>query len=331
MRTIAEQVGVNVSTVSRALRTDRAANLGGVSGEVAERIRAVAGELGYRPDPYAASLTTRRIHAIGVLVPQLTDIVAATFYQGIDECATKHGYQTLVANTHDDRQERSERVELMLSRRVDGLILGDTNIDGSSLRELRLAESYPVILVNRRAEGYVSATGDDVAGGRLVGEHLAELGHRHVGIIAGPSWASPGVDRSRGCREALAEHGILIPSEYVVHSTFDAEGGREAGGQLLDRVPRPTAIFAVNDYAAIGVMGIARTHGLQVGEDLAIIGYNDISIARDVPVPLTSVINPLNAMGRAATELLLDVLSGKTVHSVKLKPSLAIRESSKGL
>ena len=328
MRVIAERVGVHVSTVSRALRADPAGNMSEVSAEVVERIRVVAGQLGYRPDPYAASLTTRRTRAIGVLVPQLTDVVLATIYQGIDEYAIEHGYQTLVANTHDDRQERQERVELMLSRRVDGLILGDANIDGAFLRELAAVEIIPFILVNRRAEGHVSVTCDDVTGGRMAGEHLAELGHQHVGIVAGLPWASTGIDRSRGCQEALAERGIVVSADYMLHSTFDAEGGRRAGEQLLDLDPRPTAIFAVNDYTALGVMGAARTRGLRVGEDLAVVGFNDITIARDLPVPLTTLSNPLNAMGRSAAHLLLEILSGNTVQSVRLEPTLAVRDST---
>lgn len=328
MRTVADAAGVHVSTVSRALRASHNEDTNGVSPEVIERIRAIAESLGYQPDPYAASLRTRRTLAIGVLVPQLADVVAATIYQGIDEYATEHGFQTLVANTHDDPHERAERARLLLSRRVDGLIFGDVSVDGASLVDLALPEGLPVTLVNRRARGHVSVTGDDLSGGRLVGEHLAELGHTRVGVVAGLSWASPGLERSRGCIETLAQHGIVIPQDHVLHSTFDAEGGRRAGEALLDRTPRPTAIFAVNDYAALGVMGAARARGLQIPKDLSIVGYNDISIARDLPVPLTTVTNPLNAIGRGATELLLKLLAGQAPRSRRLKPKLARREST---
>lgn len=327
MRAIADRVGVHVSTVSRAL-ADTSSDAGGVSTEVAERIRTVARELGYRPNPYAASLTTRRTRAIGVLVPQLTDVVAANIYEGVDEWATEHGFQALVANTHDDSLERRARIESMLTRRVDGLIIADAKADGSTLRDLVKDNSVPFILVNRSAEGYVSVTGDDALGGRLVGEHLAALGHTNVGIIAGLPWASSGIERSRGCVAALAEQGVAVDDEYLLHSTFDAEGGRQAGEKLLDLTPRPTAIFAVNDYTALGVMGAAHARGLRIGHDLAVVGYNDISIAQDLPVPLTTVSNPLNAMGRIAAEQLERLLSGKSAQSVRLEPTLAVREST---
>lgn len=328
MRTIAERAGVHVSTVSRALRPDTpTAELTGVSAAAAERIRAIADEVGYRPDPYAASLTTRRTRAFGVLVPQLTDVVLATIYEAIDEYATEHGYQTMVANTHDKLDEQRRRIDLLLSRRIDGLVLGDAHTDGAFLREVA-ATQLPFVLVNRRAEGYVSVTGDDSSGGRMVAQHLAELGHERIAIVAGLPWASTGVDRTRGCRDWLAEHGLPVPDDYVQPSTFHPAGGRAAAEQLLDLRPRPTAVFAVNDNTAIGVMGAARDRGLRVGADLAIVGFNDISTAAELPVPLTTVRNPLVRMGRLAAELLFARMAGDPVESVRLEPTLVVRAST---
>lgn len=328
MRTIAERAGVNISTVSRALRAGESLDdLKGVGPDVAARIRAIAAEVGYRPDPNAASLKTRRTRVVGVLVPQLTDVVLATIYQGIDEYATDHGYQAVVANTNDQLDEQRRRTDLLLGRRVDGLILGDAHVDGTFLRELH-ATGVSFVLVNRRADDYPSATCDDLAGGRLAAQHLAELGHRNIGIVAGLPWASTGIDRTTGCRDWLAEHGLPVPDEYVVNSTFHPTGGREAAERLFELDPRPTAIFAVNDNTAIGVMGAARAHGLHVGKDVAVVGFNDMDTARELPVPLTSVRNPLNLMGRTAAEMLFSTLAGEPVESVQLAPELIVRDST---
>lgn len=328
MRTIAQRAGVHVSTVSRALRADpSAAEPVGVSAAEAARIRAIAAEAGYRPDPNAASLTTRRTRVVGVLVPQLSDTVLATVYEGIEEHATERGYQTIVSNTHDDLGEQRRRLDLLLSRRVDGLVLGDAHVDGTFLEEV-VATGVPFVLVNRHAAGHVAVTADDLAGGRLVAQHLAALGHEHIGIVAGLPWASTGIDRTNGCRGWLAEHGLPVPDDYVVTSTFDPAGGRAAAERLLDLDPRPTAIFAVNDNTAIGVMGAARDRGLRSGEDLAVVGYNDISTARELPVPLTTVRNPLTVMGRTAAQLLFAILAGEPVESVRLQPTLVVRSST---
>lgn len=324
MQDVAERAEVSRSTVSRSLRGQTY----GIRPEIEDRIARIAADLGYRPNLNAASLITGRTHAFGVLVPRLSDIVLSTIYEGIEEAATERGFQTLVANTRDDPREQRRRIDLLLDRRVDGLIIGDAHRDGNTLRANLSDRGIPFVLVNRRVRGFISATCDDLRGGRLVGEHLARIGHQHVGIVAGLTWASTGLDRVLGCREALADHGVTVTDQYVTNSTFDAAGGRAAAERLLDLTPRPTAIFAVNDFAAIGVMGAARDRGLRVGEDLAVVGYNDISIARDLPVPLTTVACPLNSMGRAAAKLLLDTLEGKQVRSIKLPPTIVVRGST---
>jgi LacI family transcriptional regulator len=324
LRTIADEVGVNASTVSRVL-SRRGSE--GVRSETARRVLEVADRLGYVPDPYAASLRTRRIGAIGVLVPRLTDVVLATVYEAIDEAAATLGYQTFVSSTRDEPELQRRRIELLLSRRIDGLILGDARLDTPFCDELA-ERGTPFVLVSRRSGDHPSVTIDDEMGGRLATTHLADLGHRRIGVLAGASYASTGCDRRDGALTALAERGIEVPDRYVLDSPVDAAGSHQVALRLFSQEPRVTAVFAVNDVTAIGVMGAARDLGLRVGEDVAVVGYNDIGIARELPVPLTSVRSEHAEMGRVATRMLASRIAGEDVASVRLPPRLVVRQSS---
>jgi len=323
LTTIAERAGVHASTVSRALSTTPS----GIAPATAQRVRAIADELGYLPDPTAAALRTRRSHVIGVLVPRLTDIVLAVIYEGIDDVALQSGYQTVVANTRDDLALQRTRLETLLARRVDGLILGDARSDTSLIDDLA-ERGIPYVLTSRRLRGHLSVTTDDLCGGRLAAEHLLSLGHVRLGVIAGEPYASTGVDRTRGFLDACLAAGVDIEASRVVHTTFDAAGGRDGAEQLLRLRPRPTALFAVNDFAAIGAMGAVRAAGLEVGRDIAIVGYNDVSIATDLPVPLTTIRSPMFQMGQEAARMLLERVAGRPVNSQLLTPELVARAST---
>ncbi|WP_245906406.1 LacI family DNA-binding transcriptional regulator [Mycolicibacterium palauense] len=327
LRTIAEAAGVHVSTVSRALR--RAATPGARISNADARIVALAKEFRYTPNPNAASLTTKKSTAFGVLVPHLTDIVLSSVYDAIEGEANGAGYETFVANTHDLPVEQHRRFELLLGRRIDGLILGDAHLDGSNLAEFE-RRRVPFVLVSRRSTGYLSVCGDDYRGGRQIGEHLAALGHTDVGIVAGPPWASTSVDRVAGCVAALESSGVTVPPANVVELGFDAEHGHRGAEMLLARPKPPTAIFAVNDYSAIGVMGALREHALVPGRDIAVAGYNDIPIAGELTIPLTTVRSPMGEMGKRAVQTLLAVLHGLPTSPTTLATELVVRESTRG-
>lgn len=327
LRAIAESAGVDVSTVSRVLNGSPEEAQRAASRQTAEEIRQWAARLNYRPNPHAASLRTRRSNLIGVLVPRLSDFVLATVYEGIEDAAARHGMTTFVMNSRDQAAERRERTELALSRRVDGLIFGDAHIDGAFLDDIA-AQQVPFVLVNRHAGDHPAVTCDDYQGGRLVAEHFLELGHTRVGVIAGEPFASTGIDRTTGFLDRYREAGVDVPSSRVVHSRFDAAGGRAAADRLLRPRTRPTAIFAVNDFAAIGAFGALRDQGLRPGHDVAIAGYNDTPLAAELPIPLTSVCSPMHEMGARSLELLIRVLSGEPAPSERLTPALAVRAST---
>ncbi|MGW3767713.1 LacI family DNA-binding transcriptional regulator [Actinomadura verrucosospora] len=327
LRTVAQAAGVDVSTVSRVLNGSPEDAQRAASRETAEEIRRWAARLDYRPNPHATSLRTQRSNLVGVLVPRLSDLVLATIYEGIEDAAARHGLTTFVMNSHDRPEQQRARTELALSRHVDGLVFGDTHTDAAFLDEIA-ARRVPFVLVSRHAGGHPSVTCDDRLGGRLVADHLLALGHRRVGVIAGEPFASTGADRTAGFVDRYREAGHPVPGSHIVHSGFDAAGGRAAAERLLRHAPRPTALFAVNDFAAIGALGVLRDQGLRPGEDVAVAGYNDTPLAAELPIPLTSVRSPMHEMGERALDLLVDLLAGRTPPSERLPPDLIVRAST---
>lgn len=328
LKDLASELGIHPSTVSRILHSDSDVARRAASVATAERVRELARRRGYSPDPQATGLRTRRTRLMGVIVPRLSDLVLAIMYEGIDQAAAELGYSTFVMNSRDDPEEQRRKTDTMLARRVDGLIIGDAHLDSGLLRELT-ARKVPFVLMNRRVPGYPSATCDDVLGGELVADHLWSQGHRNVAVIAGEPYASTAVDRTAGFVDRWRSLGGKIPRKAVVWSRFDTAGGREAAENILTHCnPHPTALFAVNDFAAIGAMGALRSHGLTVGDDVAVVGFNDTSLAAELPIPLSSVRSPMLDIGRTAVQLLKRVLDGEIVKPVRLEPNLCVRESS---
>lgn len=319
LRTIADMAGVHPSTVSRALRADAAKN------DTNRRIAQLADALGFRPDVVAASLRTRRSDAVGVLVHRLTDVVQALLFEAIESTLTEHGYQAIVANTYDEPDEQRRRVELLQSRRVDGLILADAHLDGRYV-DWVASRGIPFVLVNRHAGGYPAVTLDDYEGGRLVGTHLADLGHRQVAILRGIEYSSASSERVQGCLDALSARGVFVAADAVEPTTLSASTGRDAVRRVMRRHPDTSAVFAVNDFDALGAMIELRELGREPGVDVAVVGFNDVPVAE--AAQLTTVRSPHTVMGAAATRMLLDVMRGEQVESVRLAPELIVRETS---
>lgn len=332
LQDVAEAVGVSVTSASRSLHGARN-GARSPSAATVDRVRRTAEALGYTRDEMASGLRRRQSQLIGVLVPRLSDVVIATIYDGIEAAAKTSGYHVVVSNTNDEPDGQRALAQVMLDHRVDGLIIGDAGSDGEFVSELE-ERDVRFVLVNRRAGSHVAATCDDVEGGRLVAEHLQAQGHRHVAVVAGDPRASTGADRTHGFRTAWATYGLQVRDELVVNGPFHAHGGRDAGRASMERIlgqpgPPPTAVFAVSDLAALGAMDAIRAKtGLTVGKDIAVVGFHDIPLAADLPVPLTTVASPLFEMGEAAVRLLLDVLAGKSPQSQLLHGRLIVRESS---
>jgi LacI family transcriptional regulator len=329
LRTVAALAGVHVSTVSRVLNGSTVTGARSAGEKTVRRIREIAEEVGYSPNPHATGLRTQRSNLLGVLVPRLVDIVLATIYEGIEEASASFGYSTFVANTGDTPANQRARTDMVLARRVDGMIFGDAYVDGRFLDEVA-GHGVPFVLVSRRAGNHPAVTCDDVRGGELAAEHLLALGHTRVAVIAGEPYASTGIDRTAGFTATCRAAGVDVPDAAIVHTRFDTDGGRAGMERLLALDRPPTAVFAVNDFAAIGAMGAARDAGLRVGTDVAVLGFNDVPLAAALPIGLSTIRSPMHEMGVRGVELLMDRLSGEPVASERLTPTLVARASTLG-
>jgi LacI family transcriptional regulator len=323
LRTIADAVGVHPSTVSRALKDPKSAR---IAEETVERIRRTAEELGYAPNAWAKSLRTRRSMMVGLTMPRLTDTGLAQMFDAAQRRALQLGYQTVVvASEHANDPDAALRG--LLDGRTDGLIISTATLDSTVLDQLARS-GVRFVLLNRSSGAHPGVFGDDLVGSGLATEHLLQLGHRRIGHLAGPLHVSTGQLRLEGYRRAMERAGIAVDERWVAPSDFDIESSLAAARAILGPADRPTALVAVNDTAALAAMSVARELGLRVPDDLSVVGYNDSELAALLPIPLTTVRVPIQAMGASAVDLLVRLIAGEEITSTVLAPALIARQST---
>jgi len=297
---VAAAAGVSKSSVSRILDE----RLPHSNSETARRVRAVASELGYFRDGAAASLRRGKTMTIGVVVPRLTDTVMAMMYEALAQAAARSGQFAIVATTGDEPRADRAAAQTLLQRGVDGLVLA-TARSGDDFPDELAARGVPFVLAIRTDGHSLSSVADDRLGGYLATRHLLDLGHRRIGVIAGPRYASSSRGRVSGYRQAMDEAGVAIEAGWEIESTFGIESGAEAAALLMAAPTPPTALFAVNDNTAVGALSALHRLGLSVPEDVSLVGYNDIPIVSRLPTPLTSVRVPFEQIATAALDLLI--------------------------
>lgn len=324
MAELAKIAGVDVSTVSRALRDDR----GRVASGTIESIKRLAAEHGFQPDAVAAALRTGRSRVLGVLVPTMTDVAVAQMLDGIARRASDHGYLAVTTPTGSLTRVREDAVSTLVGRRVDGVIVADSTVRRGAPKGLS-GTSTPYVFALRGVGRELGVVADDALGGRLVADHLLQQGHTEIAVLAGPANATTSRQRLTGFRETLRSGGVDLPDERVAHGEWGVREGHAGMVRLLESGVRPTAVFSLNDYNAIGASRALQDVGLQVGSDVALVGYNDISISAELPVPLSSVHNNLDVVGRLAVDTLLALIDGGDPSAQTVAPRLVIRDSSR--
>jgi LacI family transcriptional regulator len=326
---VARAAGVHASTVSRALSPSKRAL---VTGAVAARVSATARRLGYSHDQAAAGLRTRRSATVGVLIPDIANPVVPPILRGIEAALAEAGYTAIIANTDNDALRAGDALTRLAARRVDGVILATVSRRDPLLercRELGLA----VVLVNRSVDDAATSTviSDDQSGAALAVRHLAMLGHRAIGHVAGPRRFSTGAGRRSGFVAALRTvTGRTQPPPIVEAASYEIEAGTRAAGVLLTAHPRITAIVAANDLLALGCYDAANRRGLACPRDISITGFNDMPFADRFDPPLTTIHIPLRAMGAEAARLLLVEIEYPRAakREIKLQPELVVRGST---
>jgi LacI family transcriptional regulator len=328
LRDVATAAGVHPATASRALNPGTRLL---VSEETARRVSEAAERLGYRPNPVARSLRTRRSHTIGVLIPDLNNPLFPPIVRGIEDRLAEHGYVALIGNTDADLAKERLVFDQMRARHVDGFVLA-TATAGSPILAEAADDDVPVVLVNRTSQDYPfsSVSVDNEQGVRAAVAHLSSLGHTRIGHIAGPQNVSTGAARLRGFEAGMAAHKLPVADGQVVYaSAYSLEEGVRCGGELLGG-GKFTAVVAGNDMLAVGCYGAFDELGLRCPEDISIIGFNDMPFIDRLRPPLSSVRFPHYQLGTEAATLLLERIDAadSPVKILFLAPELVARGSA---
>jgi LacI family transcriptional regulator len=327
MKRIAADLGVSITTVSKVLN-----NHADIGPATRAKVLARVEELGYRPNAVARSLSLRRSHTLGVVIPDLMHSFFVEVVAGIEAVASARGYGLLLcSSTENPRKERSE-LEMLRSRQVDGIVLA--SVHGSHNSELlqRIAMHGALVMIDRddhpRVRCHRVLTDDELVG-RMATEHLLAQGRRAIGHLAGPP-ITHARRREAGYRAALHDAGFDPPESWIVRGGFMEADGYQAMQTLLAAEPPIDAVFAANDPAAIGAMQAIWDAGLTVPDDVAVVGAGDIAHGDLLRIPLTTVGWAKEELGRRAAELIFEQLTAReelAFRRVIIPPRMVVRES----
>lgn len=310
LKDVAAAAGVHASTVSRAL-DPKTRHL--ITDSLAERITRIANELQYRPNSIASSLRTQQSMTIGVLVPDITNMIFPPILRGIEDTLAQQGYVSIIANSDSDPVKESALINIMRARGVDGLILASAQRQDAAIVQV-MEDGAPVVTVNRMIDDErISYVINDETGGLAQAvQHVVDLGHRTVAHLAGPQRLSTGLFRYYGFCRAAKKHRLRNWRDLIAFANaFNEEGGREACLELIDSGIPFTALITANDRLAIGAMQALASRGLRVPEDVSVTGYNDMPFADMITPPLTTVRIQTYEAGRRAAEIILERLGAE--------------------
>ncbi|MGE5135203.1 MAG: LacI family DNA-binding transcriptional regulator [Gemmatimonadota bacterium] len=330
IRDVAARAGVSVGTVSNVLnRPDIVAE------PTRSRVQAAIAQLGFIRNESARQLRAGRSRTIGLVVLDVANPFFTDVARGVEDEASESGLAVILCNSDDQEAKETHYLELLEEHRVQGILITPVAADGDRLARLQ-RRGTPVVLVDSRSpsRGQCSVSVDDVLGGELAVAHLLAEGHERIAFVGGPPSFRQVSDRREGALRALAKAGRPAADLQLIETpALNVTAGQRAGADLAELPPprRPTAVFCANDLLALGVLQGMTARRIRVPEDLAIVGYDDIDFAAAAAVPLSSVRQPRQQLGRTAAQLLLDEALGEASHQhrqVVFEPELVIRRSS---
>ncbi|APC09003.1 LacI family DNA-binding transcriptional regulator [Neomoorella thermoacetica] len=306
IKEVAERAGVSPSTVSRAL-SGRVA----VSPETKEKVMRAVRELNYQPNALAKGLKEGRSKTIGLIIPNVRNLVFPAAIKGITDVAKKYGYTVILCNTDEDLETEKAYVDNLRKRLVDGLIFSTATAASTHILELK-EKGFPVVLLIRHLKDKVDAViVDNYQGGYEATRFLIQRGYRRIAFVNGTLDLDLYRQRFAGYQAALAEAGIAYHEELVVHGTRDWEDGYRAILTILERGQKPDAVFAASDPKALGVIKALKEKGLRVPEDVAVMGYDNLDMSELMDPPLTTMAQPFYEVGKRAAERLIKLINSK--------------------
>ncbi len=329
LKEIANELGISVMTVSRALN-----NRSNVDEKTRERVQEVARRMGYTPNQIAKSLVLKKTFTVGVVVPEITHSFFPEVIRGIEEVVFQAGYHLILTHSAEDSQREKDAVNTLESKRVDGILISTAQtVADYKMYEDMVASDFPLVFFDRCVLGIGAScvSINDQESARLITEHLVGHGYKKIAHLSGPPKISIGKDRMAGYLEAIREAGLPENPAWIVEAGFHEEGGYQGMSKLLELPSdlRPRAVVAVNDPAAFGAMQAIYEAGLRIPEDIAIVGFSDDIRAELMSTPLTTVRQPAYEVGKQAAEKLIGLIEKKSakVEEIIVKTSLIIRKS----
>ncbi|WP_410754971.1 ribose operon transcriptional repressor RbsR [Erwinia psidii] len=330
MKDVARLAGVSTSTVSHVINNNRF-----VSEGVRERITAAITQLNYAPSALARSLKLNQTRTIGMLLTASSNPFYAEVVRGVERSCFERGYSLVLCNTEGDEARMNRSLETLLQKRVDGLLIMCTESHIPSAEMLSRYPSIPSVMMDWSPfEGGSDIIQDNsLLGGEMATRYLISRGYTRIACIAGPQDKTPARMRLEGFQKAMKDARLPVPPDYVVSGDFEFQGGYSAMKQLLTINPLPQAVFTSNDAMAVGVYHAVFQAGLLVGRDIAVIGYDDIELARYMTPPLTTIHQPKDALGELAIDTLIHRLAdpGNSKQLLVLTPELVERDSVVGI
>lgn len=321
---VARLAGVAPITVSRVVN-----NNGYVSKETRRRVEAAVIELDYIPNALGPSLRSKRTQTLALVLSDITNPFWTTVARGVEDTANKHGYHIIIGNTDESAEKQEEYLLFLMKKQVDGFLLVPAS--SRSIGTLQKRRVPFVVLDRSIPDGKIdSVRGDSVGGAYTLTQHLLQLGHRHIVVIAGPEHVSTAYHRVEGYLQALTEAG-LEGGQQIYWGEYNQQTGYEFTQQALESKSRPTAIFATNNFIAIGAMRALREAGLRVPEDMSVVAFDDLPQAITIDPFFTVASQPSYEMGQKATSLLLERLGENTLEApqeIVFPVEIIIRKSS---
>ncbi len=321
---VAKAAGVSTATVSKVIN-----NTGRISEKTKEKINRIIEDLNFRPNVIASAMKGKSTYQIAFLIPDVSNPVYAEYLKQIEERGQELGYNIVMCSTDDQAEKEARHINLLKQRRIDGFIIASKFKNVALLKQL-ISEKFPVVLfAHERPELSVSSvTVDDYIGGYMAASHLLALGHQRIGIIAEDSVSSK--ERIRGYKSALSEADITVEDNLIVISGPAVLDAEIAVAKLLDREDRPTAIFGCNDLLAIGVLQASRARGIQVPEQLSVIGFDDTQLCSIVSPKLTSISQPIRELSKEVTDMMIRKIEQNEApkQRVRMLPEISVKEST---
>jgi LacI family transcriptional regulator len=344
---VARLAGVSRSTVSLVLNNVSTVK---IAAETREKVLKAARELNYRPNVLAQSLKTNRSQIIGLLIPSITNPFFPAVAQGVEDVAVANGYNVFLCNTFRDRVKEENYIQTLVGKQVDGIIVASSVHNPLFLQEAQ-RRKIPIVTFDRRIEnnGFDCIHFDNVKGGEMAVNYLFSLGHRNIGFITTSMHSSSHSERLTGYKNAHQKAGIAVNHNYIKDDKYQNKGvkgnnyetnvGFKLTAELLEQCPEITAVFAVNDLTALGVIKLGQ-RGIRIPEDLSVIGFDNIYLTEMITPTLTTIAQPTYQMGRQAAQILIaKLMSDRNDHDefkdpwhlLRFAPGLVVRESCAAL